>query len=133
MDLTTNSQDVIQAAEEDWSGFPSLFDNRTLEVRVAISNDDKAPCHTSLIWRAQRHLLALESDRHNFAVCDIEKGFSFCWIVPAAARNHDFFQTFFLMTLVVQVLCFAKTLSCEGSVCGNNVTRSAKLLELCFR
>ncbi len=42
MDLTTNSQGVIQAAEEDWSGFPLLFDDRTLEVRVAVSNDDQA-------------------------------------------------------------------------------------------
>ena len=45
------------------------------------------------------HDSPLESDRHNFAVCDIEKGFSFCWIVPAAARNHDFFQSFFLRIL----------------------------------
>src|SRR5579863_7612557 len=91
MHLATNSQEVIQAAEKYWDGFPARFHDRTLEIRVAVSDDQEAPCPTSLIWRAQRHLLALESDRHNFAVCDLEKGFSFCWIVPAAASNHDFF------------------------------------------
>jgi len=127
MDLTTNSQDVIQAAEEDWSGFPLLFDDRALEVRVAASNDDQAPCPTSLIWRAQRHLLALESDRHNFAVCDIEKGFSFCWIVPAAARNHDFFQSFFLRILV-QVPLWHTHLTWIHAAC---VARNGRAVLLC--
>ena len=35
----------------------------------------KRPAATGLIWRAQRHLLTLQSDQHNFAICDLEKGF----------------------------------------------------------
>ncbi len=100
MQLQTNSADVIQAAKEQWADFPPLIHDRTIEIRVAVSGDEQAPCSTDLIWRAQRHLLALEADRHNFAVCDVEKGFSFCWLVPATARNHDFFRSHFLDTLL---------------------------------
>jgi hypothetical protein len=100
MQLSTNSPDVIRAAEEQWAEFPPLFHDGQLEIRVAVSDDELAPCSTGLIWRAQRHLLALEADRHNFAVCDVEKGFSFCWLVPATARNHDFFRSHFLNILV---------------------------------
>ncbi|MBZ5593832.1 MAG: hypothetical protein LAP39_16460 [Acidobacteriia bacterium] len=127
MDLATNSQEVIQSAEQDWAGFPSLFDDRTLEIRVAVSNDHQAPCPTSLIWRAQRHLLALESDRHNFAVCDLEKGFSFCWIVPATARNHDFLQSF-LLRILVQAPLWQTHLTWIHAAC---VARNGRALLLC--
>jgi len=39
LDLITNSQEVIRAAENDWGGFPLLFHDRTLEQRVAVSDD----------------------------------------------------------------------------------------------
>ena len=127
LDLVTNSQEVIQAAADDWASFPLLFHDRTLEVKVAVSNDDQAPCPTSLIWRAQGHLVALESDRHNFAVCDLEKGFSFCWIVPATARNHDFLGAFFLRTLV-QLPLWQTHLTRVHAAC---VARNGQALLLC--
>ena len=104
MQLNTNSPEIIQAAEEQWAEFPPLFDDRLIEIRVAVSDDEQAPCSTGLIWRAQRHLLALEADRHNFAVCDLEKGFAFCWLVPATARNHDFFRSHILNVLINVIL-----------------------------
>jgi hypothetical protein len=127
MQLVTNSRDIIRAAEEDWAEFPSLFNDRTLEIRVAVSDEEQAPCPTSLVWRAQRHLLALESDRQNFAVCDLEKGFSFCWVTPAAARNHDFFRSYFLNTLV-QVPLWQTHLTRIHAAC---VARDGRALLLC--
>ncbi|HVP45014.1 MAG TPA: hypothetical protein VMT32_00475 [Bryobacteraceae bacterium] len=127
LDLITNSQEVTRAAEDDWAGFPLLFHDRTLEQRVVVSNDDQAPCPTSLIWRAQGHLVALESDRHNFAVCDIEKGFSFCWIVPATARNHGFLGAFFLRILV-QLPLWQTHLTWIHAAC---VARNGRALLLC--
>jgi hypothetical protein len=127
MDLTTNSHEVIKAAEEDWAGFPLLFDDRTIELRVAVSNDDQAPCPTTLIWRAQGHLLALESDRHNFAVCDLEKGFSFCWVVPATARNHDFLRSF-LLRILIQAPLWQTHLTWVHAAC---VARNGRGLLLC--
>jgi hypothetical protein len=104
LQLSTNSGEIIQAAEDQWSDFPSLFHDRLIEIRIAVSDDQQAPCSTGLIWRAQRHLLALEADRHNFAVCDVEKGFAFCWLVPATAHNHDFFRSHILNILINAVL-----------------------------
>lgn len=104
MQLSTNSREIIQAAEAQWAEFPPLFDDRLIEIRVAVSDDEQAPCSTGLIWRAQRHLLALEADRHNFAVCDVEKGFAFCWLVPATARDHDFFRSHVLNSLINVIL-----------------------------
>jgi len=100
LQLNTNSPEIIQAANDQWAGFPALFTGRQLEIRVAVSGQETAPAPDTLIWRAQRHLLALEADQNNFGICDIEKGFSFCWLVPATARNHDFFRTHLLNILI---------------------------------
>ena len=99
MRLSTNSLDVIQVAEESWAGFPALFDDKSLEVRVAVSEDQDAPCPTGLAWRGQGHLLTLQSDRDNFAVCDVERGFAFAWFAPATARNHEFLRYYYLDTI----------------------------------
>jgi hypothetical protein len=104
MQLITNSLDVLQVAEESWGGFPLLFDDKSLELRVAVSDDEQAPSASGLIWRAQRHLLTLQSDQNNFAICDLEKGFSFGWFVPATARNHAFLRRYYLDTIVYVML-----------------------------
>lgn len=127
LQLSTNSAEVIQAAQEQWAEFPSLFHDRLIEIRVVVSDDEQAPCSTGLIWRAQRHLLALEADRHNFAVCDVEKGFAFCWLVPATARNHDFFRSHFL-NILINVILWQTHLARVHAAC---VARSGKAVLLC--
>jgi hypothetical protein len=104
LQLITNSLDVLQVAEENWGGFPLLFDDKSLELRIVVSDDQQAPSASGLIWRAQRHLLTLQSDQHNFAICDLEKGFSFGWLVPATARNHTFLRRYYLDTMVYVML-----------------------------
>src|SRR5579864_4931351 len=37
MRLKTNSRDVIEAAQESWSGFPAIFSGHPIELRVAVS------------------------------------------------------------------------------------------------
>jgi len=97
--LSTNSPDVIQTAEENWAGFPLLFEDKSLEVRVAVSDDESAPCSTGLNFRGQGHLLTLISDRDNFGICDLDKAFAFAWFSPATVRNHDFLRYFYLDTI----------------------------------
>ncbi|HUJ22480.1 MAG TPA: hypothetical protein VLX58_13190 [Bryobacteraceae bacterium] len=104
MQLTTNCHDVMRVAEENWSGFPLLFEDKSIELRMVVSDDQQAPSASGLIFRAQRHLLTLQSDRNNFAVCDLDKGFSFGWFVPATTRNHTFLRRYFLDTIVYVLL-----------------------------
>src|SRR5258708_22830910 len=105
MHLETNSREIVLAAEESWSGFPALFAGTPMNVRVAVSDDQQAVCATGLIWRAQGHLLAMQADQNNFAICDLDRGFAFSWFTPATARDHEFVRYFFLDT-IVQVLAW---------------------------
>ncbi len=103
MHLQTNSPEIVQAVEESWREFPALFKGTPMNVRVAVSGDQQAACATGLIWRAQGHLLAMQADQNNFAICDLDRGFAFSWLTPATARDHEFVRYFFLDT-IVQVL-----------------------------
>lgn len=104
LQLITNSLDVVHVAEESWGGFPSLFEDKSIELRAVVSDDRQAPSASGLIWRAQRNLLTLQSDENNFAVCDMEKGFSCGWFVPATACNHAFLRRYYLDTMVSVLL-----------------------------
>lgn len=104
MRVLTNSLDILQVADESWGGFPLLFDDKSLELRLVVSDDQQAPSASGLIWRAQRHLLTLQSDQNNFAICDLEKGFAFGWFVPASARNHTFMRRYYIDSLVYLLL-----------------------------
>src|SRR5258708_3812016 len=66
MRLRTNSREIVQAMDESWSGFPSTFSGTPLDLRVVVSDDLAAPSATGLMWRAQGHLLAMQSDQNNF-------------------------------------------------------------------
>ena len=104
LQLMTNSLDVLRVADENWGAFPLLFDDKSLELRIVVSDDLQAPPASGLIWKAQRHLLTLQSDQKNFAICDLERGFSFGWLVPATASNHAFLRRYYLDTIVYVML-----------------------------
>lgn len=104
MRLITNSLDILQVAEESWGAFPLLFDDKSIEVRMVVSDDQQAPSASGLIFRAQGHLLTMQSDQNNFAVCDLERGFSFGWFVPATARNLTFMRRYYVESIVYLLL-----------------------------
>ncbi len=69
LELRTNSEDIIAAAEAGCGGYPQLFTAAPLDVRVLVGGDAGAECPTSFESKAQGALMALVSDRANFAVC----------------------------------------------------------------
>jgi hypothetical protein len=104
LELTTNSREVLQAAREGWEGFPRMFPEAALQVRVAVAEDNPAPCPTGLVFRAQRNLLAMISDEANFAMCDLRDRFAFCWISAETARRRDWFRYYYLDTIIQLIL-----------------------------
>lgn len=127
MRLSTNSREIIQATEGSWAGFPSFFNDKSLEVRVVVSEDQQALCPATLVWRAQRNLLTLISDQNNFAICDLDRAFAFCCIAPATARNHEFFRYYYLDS-IVQLLLWQTHLTRVHGAC---VARSGRGVLLC--
>lgn len=98
--LRTNSREALAAAREDWGRCRPKFERPPLEVRVAVSDEHDAPPPPDPVWRAQRHVLSIVSDQRHFAACDLDRGFSFCWLTPVAMRDACWVRWHFLNTMV---------------------------------
>lgn len=104
LNLATNSAEIFSAAEESLGAYPGVFFERPLEVRIAVDEQDPAPCPATLVMRARGHLLTVISDPGNFAACDLAKGFAFCWVTAATARNTAWFRYWYLDTIIYLIL-----------------------------
>jgi len=127
LELATNSEDVIAAARGNWQGLPGLFSEPVLRLEVGVDEESRGPCPETLAFRARRHLLTMISDRANFAVCDLERAFAFCWFSPATARNKAWLRYFYLDTIVYLILWH----KCLTRIHASCVARDGRAILLC--
>src|SRR5580658_10156592 len=104
MRVITNSQDVIETAEESWNGFPLLFTDHSLEFRVVVSDDELARRPSHMFTRVHKHLITIVSNEKDFVVGDLEKGVASLWISPASARDREFLRSYHLHHLMYVML-----------------------------
>jgi hypothetical protein len=97
VEISTNSPDVIAAAEQSWGPFPKLLQStERVHLRVGVSQNSRAELPPPPSHRAQRNLITIISDSENFVVCDVKAGFGFCWVTPATVADSAFFRYHFL-------------------------------------
>jgi len=94
--LETNSQEVLQAAEESWGDFEcmSLLDPVRFSLGVSGNRFEGRVKEPTL--RAREHLMSIVSDPENFLLCDFERGFAFGWVTPGVAANRPWLRYHFL-------------------------------------
>jgi hypothetical protein len=94
--ISTNSHDVIQAAEEGWSNFEPMFDESPVQVCLGVAdNDAESPLPASVV-RSREHLMSIVADAENFMLCDFDRGFSFGWVTRTTAADHPLLRYRFL-------------------------------------
>jgi hypothetical protein len=96
LELTTNSEIVLQAAKESWGSFKPQFDTPDLQIRVGVLEDGSAEYPAALTFRAHRNLIVGIADRYNFHITDVTHGFSFVWLNTAAILNRNYLRYHFL-------------------------------------
>ena len=96
LELSTNSEAVIAAAQESWGPFPKLQSAEKICLRIGVSESRQKELPRAPVFRAQRGLITIISDAENFAVCDVSRGFSFSWVTPVTAADSAFFRYHFL-------------------------------------
>lgn len=103
--LATNSAAVSAAAQASWSRFAPSFETEPLELRVVVEAGEELPPEP--VARAQGHLLSIVSDARNVAILDLARGFAFCLLSEAAARDAEFASYHFLEAIAYCALCHA--------------------------
>jgi hypothetical protein len=96
LELTTNSENVLVAAEESWSGFTQQFSTPTIQLKVGVLEGESTECPAPPTFRAQRNLIVGVAGHDNFCVSDVVQGFSFAWLTAAAASHRSYLRYHFL-------------------------------------
>ena len=101
--IATNSQDVLDAAEESWNHYRSrAHPGEALEFRVVVQDGGALCGETS--HRAQGHLYGVVSDRDNFASLDLAALRASVFISRATAQDHPRLRWYFLESLAYMLL-----------------------------
>ena len=96
LELSTNSREVIAAAQQSWNAFPKLLDVEPIHVRIGVSDSDQADLPPAPSILGQRGLISIIGDAKNFGVCDATAGFAFGWMTPVTVADPAFFRYHFL-------------------------------------
>lgn len=143
IEIKTNADEVLAAAEESWGGRPKSFSEPALELRIALGEGRSGLCPPAPVYRGQRHLLSIVADSQNFALCDREQGFAFGWINRDAAEHKAYLRYHFLEGIALSMLAasyvtplHAACVELAGQgvlLCGNSGAGKSSLAYACAR
>jgi hypothetical protein len=96
VEITTNSHEVLAAAEESWGHFRKIFSEPPLQIRIGVLDGGPAVFPADHVIRAQRHLLARVADAENFSVSDVNRGLACVWLTRATVENRPYLRWHFI-------------------------------------
>jgi hypothetical protein len=96
LDLATNSEEILAAADRIWEQFPANGRESAATLRVVVENRDaRVPVQPSMP-RGQNHLVTIIHGPDNFALCDLAQSFTFVCLTQDVARDHSYIRYHFL-------------------------------------
>ena len=96
VNIATNSEDVLRAADRNWGAFRQMFSTRPVHLRIGVLATDDEFRPVEPVLRCQGHLLIKVGTTADFAVCDMRQGLAFCWVSAATARNHAYLHAHYI-------------------------------------
>ncbi len=96
VEIATNSEQVLAAAEESWGHFRRVFDEPPAQLRIAVLEGGLRECPAPPTLRGNRNLLVRVADAANFSVSNMELGFALCWLTPAVVANRGYLRYYFI-------------------------------------
>jgi hypothetical protein len=116
LQIETNSPEVLASARLSWPGSTAKFPDPPLRIRVNVSDagkdDGSLPAPSA---HAQGHLFTLVAGEHDFAACDVERGFAFAVVRDSTARNSKYFRFYYLECLTYIMLSWHRLTAIHAS------------------
>ena len=94
--ISTNSEQVMEAAELSWGCFEKLFSIKQIAISIGVTNGGSSTCPPAPVCRMRGHLLSNIADGENFAISDFSEGFSLVWVNQATLEHASYFRYFIL-------------------------------------
>jgi HPr Serine kinase C-terminal domain len=94
--VTSNSAEILEAAEESWGGFQQTVDMPPIVIKFGVMEGGGRECPPTPVSRAQQNIMVRIADAANFYIVDLLQGFSFGWINSAAISHRSYVRYHFL-------------------------------------
>src|SRR6185312_12997084 len=82
--VMTNSDAVLDAAQEGWGKFAHQFDTAPVCLKITVAQDESRVCPPTPVCRMRGHIITNVADDENLAVTDLSRLFSAIWVTEAA-------------------------------------------------
>ncbi len=144
VEVSTNSKQVLSAAEMSWGYWPHrIFDKPSLAIHLVVTGERKGNSLPAPSFRGQKHLMSVVADAENYAVCDLNQGFAFAWLTEDAVSNLPYLRYHFLEGIALTMLAARYVVPLHAAcverngkavlLCGNSGAGKSSLAYACAR
>jgi hypothetical protein len=95
--VTSNSDAILDAAQQSWGGLKPLFRNDPLEMRLGVKESGvEAALPQAPVHNLKGNLLMGSADAHNFFIANLQSGRCTGWVSERTAQSALYLRYFFL-------------------------------------
>ena len=103
-EIITNSQAVLDAANESWGRSKQRDGGPLLRLRIGVTAGTSRNFPPAPVVRGQQHLISIVADGHNQAVCDLKTGFAFAWLTEDALWDRAYARYHFIEAVALLLI-----------------------------
>ncbi len=101
VEISTNSQGVLDAARESWKGLSQRHSSPMLRVGIAITPGESGDCPPSPVIRAHRQLLTIVANPENQAVCNLGESYAYAWLTHGTLLHCSYLRYHYIEALAL--------------------------------
>lgn len=101
VNISTNSELVIEAAAECWRSFEKAFDVEPISLNVGVTAGNSHDCPPMPTCHMRNHLASNIADGENFVIADYRCAISDIWVTSSTLEHRDYFRYIFLNSAVM--------------------------------
>ncbi|HEY7097722.1 MAG TPA: aldolase [Terriglobales bacterium] len=143
VEIHTNSQEVLLAADESWGTRRRLFIEKPVRAAICVSEDGPDGTLLQPVCRSRENLVTQVGDSQNFYSVDLRSGSALAWVTKTTVNNRAGFRYHYLESLALVTLMsrymtpvHAACVSLNGQgvlLCGDSGAGKSSLAFACAR